>query len=270
MSRSGKYTVAGFMQDAKRILETELPLAEKQAEIADRMSLLSQRDDLTRFAIPIGPADGSTQNFLLGFEPPFTLLGLSQFDPHYLSPVHEHGDFWVIACGWRGVDRWDMYERKDDGSIAGYADLELVDQIFLPRGRTTWMPPPPRSIHSHNNETGALNCELIFTAAEPMKVEDRLYYDVEEKTCWPSLFPPATIFPGTRWPPDLPGHHLHAAETCGHGREGAARLEPADAPGPLGRALASARAGVDALFGRSDCPSCNLIDSIARLAPARA
>lgn len=67
MSRSGKYTVAGFMQDAKRILETELPLAEKQAEIADRMSLLSQRDDLTRFAIPIGPADGSTQNFLLGW-----------------------------------------------------------------------------------------------------------------------------------------------------------------------------------------------------------
>lgn len=272
MSRSGKYTVSEFMADAKRVLDSSLPLADKQADIADRMAALSQRDDLTRFAMPIGPADGSTQNFLLAFEPPFSLLGLSQFDPHYLSPVHEHGDFWVIACGWRGVDRWDMYQRNDDRSVEGYADLELVDQIYLSRGKTVWMPPPPRSIHSHNNETGALNCELIFTAAEPMKVEDRLYYDVEEKTCWPSLFPPSTIFPGTRWPPDLPGHRL-AQAACDHGHDhvhAAASAAAQAGPGTFDRLMASARSGIDSLLGRSTCPSCNLIDAVARLTPARA
>lgn len=271
MSRSGRYTVAGFMRDAQKVLETSLPLVEKQAEIADRMALLSQRDDLTRFGMPIGPADGSTQNYLLAFEPPFTLLGLSQFDPHYLSPVHEHGDFWVIACGWRGLDRWDMYERKDDGSVPGYADLELVDQIFLSRGETIWMPPPPRSIHSHNNETGGFNCELIFTAAEPMKAEDRLYYDVEEKTCWPSLFPPSTIFPETRWPPELPGHHHHeSAALCTHEASIASGAAAAGAGDALRRMIESARAGVDSLFGKSACPSCNMIETVARMAPLRA
>jgi hypothetical protein len=263
MSRSGKYTVAGFMADASAILARDLPLENTKEEIADRLSLLSQRDDLTRFAMPIGPADGSTQNFLLAFEPPY-----SQFDPHYLSPVHEHGDFWVIGCGWRGVDRWDMYERKDDGSVEGYADLELVDQIFLPRGKTVWMPPPPRSIHSHNNETGALNMELIFTAAKPMAVEDRFYYDVEEKTCWPSLFPPANIFPGTRWPADLPGHH-HAAEAlsaCGHERP-LARMAPTETEAVPRGLLASLRNGIGTLVRQANCPSCTMIDTVARLAP---
>lgn len=266
MSGSSKYTVSGFMRDAQKVLETTLPLAEKQAEIADRMALLSQRDDLTRFGMPIGPADGSTQNYLLAFEPPFTLLGLSQFDPHYLSPVHEHGDFWVIACGWRGVDRWDMYERKDDGSVPGYADLDLVDQVYLSRGKTIWMPPPPRSIHSHNNETGGLNCELIFTAAEPMKVEDRLFYNVEEKTSWPSLFPPSSIFPDTRWPA-IPERQPGPAARCEH--EASTIAETAGRPDAVKRMMDAARAGVDVLRGRSVCPSCNMIDALARLAPLR-
>jgi hypothetical protein len=34
--------------------------------------------------------------------------------------------------------------------------------------------------------------------------------------------------------------------------------------------IESARAGVDSLFGRSACPSCNMIDAVARLAPLRA
>ena len=275
MSRSGKYTVAQFMRDAQEVLDKDIPLEEKQQDIADRLSVLSQRDDLTRFAMPIGPADGSTQNYLLAFEPPFTLLGLSQFDPHYLSPVHEHGDFWVIACGWRGVDRWDMYERKDDGSVPGYADLELVDQIFLPRGATVWMPPPPKSIHSHNNETGGFNYELIFPAAEPMKVEDRLYYDVEERTCWPSLFPPSKIFPDSSWPPHLSGHAQRA--DLPEVSPASAALSPMAAleqGGALQRAstresslrdmFAAAQATVSGLLGRSGCPSCNLIDLAAR------
>lgn len=255
-----KYSVRAFMRDANAILATGAALEDKKADIAERMAALSKRDDLTRFALPFGPADGSTQNYLLAFEPPYTLLGISQFDPHYYSPIHEHGDFWVIGCGWRGVDRWDMYERLDDGSVPGYADIRMVDQIFLPPGRTVWMPPPPRAIHSHNNDTGGFNYELIFTAAKPMEPEDRFYYDPDEKACWPSLFAPAKIFPDTPWPPELPGHSAMIA--------GGRVTPPVPWRDHAADMLARAADGLRGLK-RHACPVCDLVSAPARLGLAR-
>lgn len=271
MSGTANYSVSGFMRDADAILATDAPLEDKKADIADRMSVLSRRDDLTRFALPIGHADGSTQNYLLAFEPPYTLLGLSQFDPHYYSPVHEHGDFWVIGCGWRGCDRWDMYERLDDGSLEGYADLKLVDQVLLPPGGTVWMPPPPRAIHSHNNETGGFNYELIFTSAKPMEPADRLFYDVEEKTCWPTLYAPSKIFPEHRWPPRLPGHDpdSHPKPTAEAASQCRDPSHPQTARLPRPGFLGRMRDGVNRLTRRISCPACDLMAVPARMRATR-
>ncbi len=196
-----KYDIPRFIADAKAILASRETLEGQQLAIGERLSELSRRDDLTRHGMPLGPSDASTENYILWREPPYLALVLGQFDPGYLSPVHEHKDFWVVGCGYRGEDRWDMYERLDDGRTPGHAEVRLVDQWHIPRGKAVCMPMPPRAIHSHNNVSSALVQELIFSAAKPLPPDDRIVYDVDNKTCRPSGFNLSGILVGDYYPP---------------------------------------------------------------------
>ncbi len=200
MTVSSRYSIRAFIADAKQILADGIALEQKKMAIGERLRLLSQRDDLIRYGAPMGPTDGCTGVYLLWREPPHIGLILAQFDHGYMSPVHEHGNFWVVACGYRGRDRWDMYERLDDGSRPGYADLRLVDQIVIPPGTPAWMREPPRAIHSHNNEFSGETLELIFTGSPPMDPKNRLLYDVEEKRSWPTWFKASKLV-GDVYPP---------------------------------------------------------------------
>lgn len=196
-----RYDIPLFIRDAKAILSSGDPLEAQKLAIGERLSELPRRDDLTRHGMPLGPSDASTDNYILWREPPYMALVLGQFDPGYLSPVHEHQDFWVVGCGYRGEDRWDMYERIDDGRRPGHAEVRLYDQWHIPPGKAVCMPMPPRAIHSHNNVSSALVQELIFSAAKPLPPEDRIVYDVDNKTCWPSGFNLAGILVGDYYPP---------------------------------------------------------------------
>jgi len=200
---SGKYSISRFIKDALQITESSMALEQKKAAIGERLSELSRRDDLLRFGLPLGPSDGSNENYLLWREPPYTALVLGQFDPGYQSPVHEHENFWVVGCVYRGQDRWDMYERLDDGSQPGHAEVRMVDQWIMQPGKAVWMPPPPRTIHSHNNEAAGITLELIFSVNKPLPPERRLIYDVDGKACWPSPFNLGGVMVGDYYPPRM-------------------------------------------------------------------
>lgn len=195
-----KYTIRGFIADAKAILATDDPLERKKEVLGERLAHLAKRDDLLRSGAALGPADASTENYLLWRESPNIVLLMAQFDQHYVSPVHEHDSYWVIGCGYRGRDRWDMYERLDDGSDPTYADLRLFDQYELAPGQYATMPTPPKAIHSHNNEFEGSTLELIFSAAEPNDPSKRVVYDVEEKSCRPSWWTPTGLYLGGDYP----------------------------------------------------------------------
>lgn len=206
-----KYDIPRFIADARAILASREPLERQKTAIGERLVELSRRDDLTRFGMPLGPSDASTDNYILWREPPYTALVLGQFDPGYLSPVHEHGDFWVVGCGYRGEDRWDMYERIDDGRTPGHAEVRLYDQWHIPPGKAVCMPMPPRAIHSHNNVAPGFTLELIFSAAKPLQREDRIVYDVDNRTCRPSGFNLSGILVGDYYPPRPVAQAAHAA-----------------------------------------------------------
>lgn len=205
------YRIKEFISDAKKIMSGTGPLADRQAEAAERLSVLSRNDDLMRYGLALGPADASTNNFLLWREEPNVLLAIAQFDQHYVSPVHEHDHYWVIGCGYRGHDRWDMYERLDDGSKKGFADLKLVDRYDLSPGKTAIMPPPPCSIHSHNNQFDGSSLELIFSMAEPSDPSRRIVYDVEEQVARLSWWQPGGLYQGG----DYPGNRLARSNVAG-------------------------------------------------------
>lgn len=199
---ASKYSIQKFINDAKVILEKPDPLEKKKASIAERMIELSKRDDLIRVGRMTGYNDATPQNWMLWQEPGAS-LHVAGMHPGHSSPVHEHGNYWAIACGYRGHDRWDMYERVDDGARPGYAEVKLVDQYDVVPGKAAWMPAPPRAIHSHNNASSAeYSQELIFFSTnDPPPPSERLIYDVEEKRCWPSTYDFRPAFAGEYYPP---------------------------------------------------------------------
>jgi hypothetical protein len=238
-----RYRIAAFIADAKRIMADQHPLAERQADLAERLAALSRNDDLLRSGLALGPADASTQNYLLWREAPHVFLGMAQFDEHYVSPVHEHDHYWVIGCGYRGRDRWDMYERQDDGSDPGFADLTLFDRFDLAPGQTAIMPPPPRAVHAHNNLYGGTTLELIFSMAEPSAPDRRLIYDVEDRSARLSQWKPNGMYVGA----DYPGPPLGRA-----------------------RAVATLAGRVADAARRAFCPVCAMARAARALAPAGA
>lgn len=201
MKTASRYNVEQFMSDARRILADDAPLPGVKEALGARLEHLSKRDDLTRYGAQIGPSDAANGTYLLWREPPqFTLL-MVQFDAGWMSPVHEHGASWIVGCGYRGADRWDMYERLDAGTAEGEARLELVDQILVTPGKSISMPEPPRAIHSHNNVHDGDTFELIFSASIPLSADERLLYQVEEETCHPSWFEVSNQLSGDYFPP---------------------------------------------------------------------
>ena len=205
---SESYTVKQFMADAKALLGGDAPLEDVKASLGERLSVLSRRDDLTSYAAQMGPTDASNATYLLWREPPHFTLVLIKLDEHFRSPVHEHGDHWVVACGYRGSDRWDVYERTDGRTGPGDCSVELVDQVVLNPGDPIAMPPPPRAIHSHNNLWNGDTLELIFSAAKPIPAAERMIYDVPGSTCQPSWFEVGDQLRGDHFPPRSGGGDL--------------------------------------------------------------
>lgn len=195
-----RYSIPDFITDAKKVLASREALAVRKAAIGEHLRELAKRDDLLRFGRPIGHADASNFNWILHREAPDMMLIMSAWLPGFRSPVHEHGDFYVVAVGYQGHDQWDIYERLDDRRTPGHAELKLIDQWDVKPGQVVCMLPPPRSIHAHNNVApGQVTYELLFTATPPLPPEERLLFDVERNVCWPS---PQTWdgFSGD-WPP---------------------------------------------------------------------
>src|SRR5262249_31533278 len=160
------YTVGQFIGDAKSILRAGTGESEL-LEVGERMKKLALRDDLDRLGLHIGPSDASSDTYALHMEPGNTmLLAIAQFTPGYCSPVHNHG-VWIVACGYRGVDVWSMYERLDDGSRDGYAELRKLHELPVSPGKVRLMPEPPRDIHSHENRGSSDAWEMVFFGTHP-------------------------------------------------------------------------------------------------------
>ena len=101
---STKYAIPDFIGDAKKVLATGETLAAKKAAIGEHLRELAKRDDLLRVGRPIGDSDASNFNWIL-YREGFLMLIMVAWLPGYTSPVHEHGDYYVVGVGYAGLDR---------------------------------------------------------------------------------------------------------------------------------------------------------------------
>ena len=183
-SRSVRYTVSQFMDEVKVILKERGATDAGLGEIASRMKTLSTRDDLFeqgewREPTPGGNTIGS---YRLHAEPGETLiLSISKFSHERPTPVHTHNT-WGVICGYRGRDRYEGWERVDDGSIADHAELKrVVDRDLGPGDALYWIE-YPKDIH-RQQAYDAPSWELLLMGRSTRHIA-RLHFDPEHSKVW--------------------------------------------------------------------------------------
>jgi hypothetical protein len=103
-----------------------------------------------------------------------SVLMLAKFPAEAPTPVHNHNS-WGVVCVLQGRDRYERWERLDDGSKPDHADLRLVEESTLMPGDVVWFDRPPQDIHAQQGVDGA-SWELVYFGTDPTAAE-RLYFD---------------------------------------------------------------------------------------------
>lgn len=104
---------------------------------------LLERPDLLTMGFATGTHRAETRllycdqelSIVAGHEPPQTPV-----------PVHDHS-MWEMLGLYRGGLDHALYERVDDLSTPGYAELEEIERRVLEPGDVVCVPPPPHDIH---------------------------------------------------------------------------------------------------------------------------
>lgn len=104
-------------------------------------------------------------------------MTLDQLPHGLVVPPHDHG-IWEALVILKGSLRHVVYDRRDNGAVAGHADLETVeDRVYTPHELALVM--PPAEIHSFT----ALEEETyIFTIVGGNYKPARYYYNVAEQS----------------------------------------------------------------------------------------
>ena len=93
-------------------------------------------------------------------------------------PIHDHG-MWEMLGIYHGKVDHGLYERVDDGSIEGRAELRETDRRILAKGDTVMLRPPPNDLHGFT----ALTSDQLILAVVPGFFPDvRRYFDMETGT----------------------------------------------------------------------------------------
>jgi predicted metal-dependent enzyme (double-stranded beta helix superfamily) len=130
---------------------------------------------------------------LLFYEDPefgFVVNGLVK-DHSGDTAVHDHGDSWVLYGLLEGNEVVTSYERVDDGSVAGRADLAQTAEVHLAAGDVDVV--PPRRAHKER----ALNRRTVAVIVRSANVGELLRgrYDLARGTVELSPGPEQVPYP---------------------------------------------------------------------------
>ena len=161
--------------DEREILSAVRPLARRAA--LSRESWLKDR---------MYSADAA-QGFgvhLLHEEPDHTLAILAvSWLPHRGAPPHDHGT-WAVIAGVDGPEKNELYERADDRSRKGHAELKKVGEKVCGVGDVVAM--PQGMIHGVWNETDAVTVSLHIYGKH-INYTGRSQFDLEKQTETPFI-----------------------------------------------------------------------------------
>ena len=178
------YTLSKFAGDMRRIVGSSAT----EAELLARLSPLVQRfagsvtwREPSQYEVP--PQQGFGVH-LLHEEPDHSLAVFAvSWRPGGGTPPHDHGD-WGIVVGVDGAEKNVFWERIDDHSRPGYAELRKIgEKVFVP-GDVVAM--PTGTIHSVSNESDRVTLSL-HVYGRHLNFARRSQFDPEHRTEEPFL-----------------------------------------------------------------------------------
>jgi predicted metal-dependent enzyme (double-stranded beta helix superfamily) len=104
-------------------------------------------------------------------------MTLNEMPPGKQFPAHDHGTCEALVI-YSGKLAHTVYERVDNGSRQGHADLKVIDDRVLERGDITLMMPPVE-IHSFKALTPGT---FVLTVVQGKIKADRHFYRPEDGT----------------------------------------------------------------------------------------
>jgi predicted metal-dependent enzyme (double-stranded beta helix superfamily) len=182
MAVETSYRVEDFIADVKGIVAAEGVTDAGLARVAALMRRLTARDDLYPGLTHAALTDEHEAR-RLHVEPDGSLmLSLARFSADEPTRVHNHNS-WGVASIYKGVDLYVQWQRRDDGSRPGYADVVPVEQRLLRRGDTTYWLDAPHDLHSQWGQEGHVAWELVLMGKNNQGM-DRLFFEPERNEVW--------------------------------------------------------------------------------------
>lgn len=121
-------------------------------------------------------------------DPPFVVLAYF-WEPGMVDIIHDHGSWGVVGCLFGSMDEI-KYQRLDDGSREGFADLRPRQPLLMNPGETTAILPLDEGIHRLGNVDKGYSVTINVYGKPVRRGYIRFFYP-EEKRVVPA-YPPST------------------------------------------------------------------------------
>ena len=170
------YSLAKYVDDLRRITREaadETEIIEGVAPLAQRLAL--DKGWLKPSHYEADPETGFTAHLLHEEADHSLAVFLVAWLPGRGTPPHDHGT-WAVVAGVEGVERNTWYQRIDDRSREGYAELEVKKESDAAEGELVCM--KTGGIHAVHNQTGRTTLSL-HTYGKHVNFTDRSQFDLD-------------------------------------------------------------------------------------------
>ncbi len=166
--------IARFLRDAASTASRSGAVPSAFAEIGDGLRGLAQLPDIIDEGAVARLHRSAAAGTIIGQHPNGSVLTLARFAAEEPTPVHNHNS-WGVACVLRGRDRYQRWERLDDGSVPDHSDVRLIEELTLMLGDVVAIDQPPQDLHAQQGIDGAV-WELVYFGADAFAAP-RAYFD---------------------------------------------------------------------------------------------
>lgn len=175
------YRFSDFVTDLELITSVATLDEEKIRKIHRKMRLLISGEDFLPAAAKV-PAKDHYARHLIHEDPKkrFVVVSLV-WGPGQGTPIHDHST-WGVAGILTNELRIVNYDRLDDGSRPGYAELREASSITAPAGTVLYVLPPNDEIHLLENPTDQVTISLHVYGRE---ITECNRYDLATKSYRP-------------------------------------------------------------------------------------